>query len=430
MFGRTPRIISALDVGSETTRAAIAQIVKEDLELGDDEVSTAPLKIIGVGEVRTRGVERGEFVDISKVADSIRTATEQASVMAWTGVKDVVVSLNGRHTRSVDSVGTISLTGSSSSKDACAMRAIVESDLRHALEDAKSVTVHSDERMLHTILQDFAVDSHKFIKNPVGKTGQRLDAHVKVILASQSALNDLEHALGEAHLSARLIMLDSLASARACLTPDQMEDGVLLIDIGKGTTDAIIYFGGSPRYVSCVAMAGGFVTGDVAHCLGCDMRSAEEVKLSTGLAAKMPRPAEGRLESLVSEVEETTADPRVVRAMSSRNAEILLTLRNDIRRADAEQFIKRGVVLTGCASQDPGLCGLASCIFGMQAQTGKCADTESFDGALDDPGFTSVMGLLSFGYERAAGVSSFSGQERSFLSRAWNALTSKNVSLT
>ncbi|RLC46470.1 MAG: cell division protein FtsA [Candidatus Coatesbacteria bacterium] len=430
MFGRTARIISALDIGSETTRAAIAQIVDRDVELVDEEMSTAQLKIIGVGEVRTMGVERGEFVDISKVADSIRAATEQASVMASTGVKDVVVSLNGRHARTVDSVGTISLSGSSWSKDTCAMRAIVESDLHHAIEDAKSVTVHSDERMLHTIVQDFAVDGRKFIKNPIGKTGQRLDAHVKVILVSQSALNDLERALGEAHLSPRLIMLESLASARACLTPEQMEDGVLLIDIGKGTTDAIIYFGGSPRYVSCVAMAGGFVTRDVAHSLGCDMRSAEEIKLSTGRTATGPRPAEGRLESLVSEVEEATADPRALRAISSRNAEILLTLRNDIRRADAEQFIRREVVLTGRASQDPGLCGLASSIFGVQAQTGKCANTESFDGALHDPGFTSVMGLLSFGHERAAGVSSFSGQGRSFFSRAWNALTCKNVSLT
>ncbi len=432
MFGRAPQFVSALDIGSAKTRAVIAQLceVEEDLELGDGGEGSTRLRIVGVGEERTRGVERGEFVDIAKVASSIRAAADEASVMASVEIKDVVVSLSGRHARAIDSVGAISLTGSSSSKETRAMREIVDSDLQHALEDAKSVTVRSDEKTLHTILQDFAVDTRKFIKNPLGKTGERLAAHIKVVIASQRAVNELERALGEAHLSARLIVLQSLASARACLAPDETEDGVLLIDLGMGTTDAIIYFGGSPRYASCLAMGGGFVTRDVAECLGCDFHTAEEVKTSTGCIVEKPRPTEGHIESLLPDKDENRPDPRAVRAISSRYSEILLTLRNDIHRADAEKFIKRGVVLTGGGSASVGLCGLASRIFGVQARKARCTDTECFDGALQDPCFASVVGLLLYGSEPAAGISILSDRNRSLFRRAWNALTCKNVALT
>ena len=432
MFGRAPQFISALDIGSEKTRAVVAQLceVEEDLELGDAGESSTALRIVGVGEERTQGVERGEFVDITKAASSIRAAADEASVMASVDIKDVVVSLSGRHARAVDSVGAISLTGSSSSKETRAMREIVDSDLQYALEDAKSVTVRSDEKTLHTILQDFAVDGRKFIKNPRGKTGERLAAHVNVVVASQRAINDLERALGEAHLSARFIVLQSLASARACLEPDETEDGVLLIDLGLGTTDAIIYFGGSPRYVSCLAMGGDFVTRDVAECLGCDAHTAEEIKTSTGCVVEKPRPIEGRVESLLPDKDESRPDPRAVRAISSRYAEILLTLRNDIRRADAEKFIKRNVVLTGGGSAGVGLCGLASRIFGVRARTGNCTDTKCFDGALQDPCFASVMGLLLCGSEPAAGIGVFSDTNRSLFRRAWDALTCRNVALT
>ena len=113
----------------------------------------------------------------------------------------------------------------------------------------------------------------------------------------------------------------------------------------------------------------------------------------------------------------------MVRAISSRYAEILLTLRNDIRRLDAEKFIKRGVVLTGGGSVSEGLCGLASRVFGVQARTGNCTDTECFDGALRDPCFASVMGLLLYGSEQVSGINSFSDGNRSLLKRAWDALT-------
>lgn len=425
MFGRKPRFISALDVGSQKTRAVIAQLcdVEEDQELVGSEGGSAALKIVGVGEERTYGVERGEFVDIARVASSIRAAADEAAVMASVDVKDVVVSLSGRHTRAVDGVGTITLTGSSASKETRAMREIVESDLQHSLEDAKSVTMRSDERTLHTILQDFAVDDRMFIKNPRGKTGERLTARMKVVVASQKAVNDLERALREAHLSPKFIVLQALASARACLEPDETEDGVLLIDLGLGTTDAIIYFGGAPRYMSCLAMGGDFVTRDVAECLGCDTRAAEEIKTITGCAIKRARPTEGSLDSLCPEQDDDRPDPRAVRAISSRYAEILLILRNDIRRLDAEKFIKRSVVLTGGGSISEGLCGLASRVFGVQARTGNCTDTECFDGALRDPSFAGVMGLLLYGSEQADGVSSFSDGNRSLIQWAWDALT-------
>jgi len=432
MFGRPPQFISALDIGSEKTRAVIAQLceVEEDLELSDAGEGSTTLRIVGVGEERTRGVERGEFVDIAKVASSIKAAADEASVMASVDIKDVVVSLSGRHVRTVDSKGAISLTGSSSSNETRAMREIVDSDLQHALEDAKSVTVRSDEKTLHTILQDFAVDDRKFIENPLGKTGVRLTAHLKVVIASQRAINDLERALGEAHLSARFIVLQSLASARACLEQDETQEGILLIDLGLGTTDAIIYFGGAPRYVSCLAMGGDFVTRDVAECLGRDMDTAEEIKTSTGCVVEKPRPIEGRVESLLPDKDESKPDPRAILAISSRYSEILLTLRNDIRRADAEKFVKRGIVLTGGGSACVGLCGLASRIFGVRARTGSCTDTKCFDGALQDPCFASVTGLLLYGSEPAAGISIFSDRNRSLFRRAWDALTCRNVALT
>jgi len=432
MFGRAPQFISALDIGSKNTRAVIAQLceVDEDVEQVVGGTSSTSLKIVGVGEEQTRGVERGEFTDIARAASSIRAAADAASMMASVDMKHVIVSLSGRHVRTVDSEGAISLTGSSSSKETRAMREIVDSDLQHALEDAKSVTVRSDEKTLHTILQDFAVDGRKFIKNPRGKTGERLAAQVKVVIASQRAINDLEKALGEAHLSARLIVLQSLASARACLEQDEMEEGVLLIDLGMGTSDAIIYFGGSPRYISCLAMGGDFVTRDVAECLGCSADRAEEIKLTTGCAVEKAPPLEGRVESLLSDKDENRPDPMVVKAISSRFAEILLTLRNDIRRADAEKFIKRSVVLTGGASASVGLCGLASRIFGVKAQVRNCTDTECFGGALKDPCFASVMGLLLYGSEPAAGIGALSDRSRSLFRRAWDALTYRNVALT
>ncbi|MBN1591931.1 MAG: cell division protein FtsA [Candidatus Coatesbacteria bacterium] len=431
MFGRGQRYISAVDVGSHKTRAVIAQLREFEDEqdlLGSDKGSLA-IKVVGFGEERTQGMERGELVDIAKVADSIRAAADDASVMASVEVKDVVVSLSGRNTRAIDGVGTITLTGSSASKETCAMREIVESDLQHSLEDAKSVTMRSDEKMLHTILQDFSVDDQLYIKNPRGKTGERLTANMKVVLASQKAVNDLERALREAHLTPKFVVLQALASARACLEPDELENGVLLIDLGMGTSDAIIYFRGAPRYMSCLAMGGEFITKDISECMGCDPRSAEQYKAMAGCTIKRAQPTEGCVDSLCAQNDDRL-DPNVVKAISSRYAEIFLILRNDIKRLDAEKFIKGGVVLTGGASASEGLCELATRVFGVPARRGNCSDADCFDGALRDPSFASVMGLVLYGSEQVAGGGSFSDGNRSILKRAWEALTNKNLVLT
>ena len=416
MFHRASRYISAIDIGSEKIRAVIAQPKRR--KDGAARADSVNLKILGSAEARSRGIQRGEIVDVTEAASAIRQAVEEACNMASVSIRNVVAGLQGRYTRAVSSVGSISLSGNHSPKTSQPVREITEADVRAAIDAAKSVTVPSNQAIVHAILQDFCVDGSEMIRNPCGKSGAQLEAHVQLVIAAGRAIKDLEKALREARLFAKLIVLQSLASARASLSSDDMQDGTLLIDIGKGTTDAVVFFAGSPRYITSVAMAGHFVTLDIARCLGCSVREAERVKLGLGCQV-------GELGSNDEPEEQLPPDAAVrcstngnlLKAVTCRYAEIFLTLDADIRRAGAEKYIRKGVVLTGGASCCPGVCELASKIFGVKARMGECESAEWLDGALQHPRFATVTGLLLLASEPAASANGSGTWSRHILGR-------------
>lgn len=430
MFGRSQTLISALDIGSDKVRAVIAQVRRRhnDARHAESEDHQPPLKIVGVAEKPAKGIEQGEIVDIKEAAQAIKTAVGEASHMASVSVKDIAVSLNGRHARAVSSVGDLSLAVSPSGTETKHFREIIEADLQNAVDRATAVTVSPNEKMLHTILQDYAVDGGKRVKNPRGKTGGRLEAFVEVIIASQNAICDLESTLNKAGLSPGLMLLQSLALAKASFTPEEREEGTLLIDMGKGTTHAIIYFRGTPRYMSCVAMGGELVTHDLKECLRVDRFSAEKLKMELGCGYdKPPTPMEGNLESLLHGPPEDTKDSLAIRAISARYAEIFLIIEKDIHRTDSEQFLKGGVVLTGGASNCPGLTKLARSVFGVKVRAHECTCDGFFDGALTQPEYTNINGLLLHGLQREANISSGRSAKRSKIKKTWDVFTFKNA---
>src|SRR6516162_4218380 len=231
------RTFAGLDIGTTKISCIIA-----------DQSSTGELRIVGVGNAPSEGLRRGAVVDLEKTVASITRAVEEAERMAGSEAKGVHAGIGGDHIRSLNSRGVVAV----SRKD----NEIAAADVERVIEQAKAIAIPTDREIIHVIPQEFIVDDQPGIKDPVGMSGVRLEAEVHIITGAVTSARNMCKSIQRCGLKVNDLVLEPLASAHAVLAPDEREMGVVLLDIGGGTTDVALFFEGSIRHTSIVPYGG------------------------------------------------------------------------------------------------------------------------------------------------------------------------------
>ncbi len=372
--------IVGLDIGTTKVTAVIGEFDEND-----------ELEIVGVGEAPSDGLRRGVVINIESTLRSVHAAIEAAEQMAGREVQSVITGIAGGHIEGLNSRGVVAVTGKG--------REITHSDLNRVIDAAKAVVIPMDREVLHVIPQEFIVDDQGGIKNPLDMIGVRLEAEVHIITGSVTSAQNLVKCVNRAGFKVSSFVLDSLASARAVLSRDEQELGVLLIDLGGGTTDILIYRDGAPYFTSVVPIGGRQVTSDISIMLKTPTEAAEKLKKQAGCCYQpMVEPGEPVIIPGVGGRPPLSIDRTKLSAIiQPRMAEILSMVREKVEKKGYLQQLGGGVVLTGGGALLPGTVELAQEIFGTAARIGRPGNHGGLTEQYQSAEFSTAVGLVLYG---------------------------------
>ncbi len=374
-------IITGLDIGTSKIVALIGE-VSED----------GTIEIIGIGRHPSRGLKRGVVVDIEATVNSIQRAVQEAELMAGCEVHAVYAGIAGSHIRSINSHGIVAIRD----------KEVSPADVERVIDAAKAVAIPSDQKILHILPQEYIIDHHGSIREPVGMAGVRLEARVHVVTGAVSAAQNIVKCVRQCGLEVKDMILEQLASSHAVLTEDEKELGVCLVDIGGGTTDIVIFSEGAIQYTAVIPIAGDQVTNDIAMALRTPAKAAEAIKRSHGCA--MPELANVDQMIDVLGINERPGRKISARALSdvvsARYEELFTLVRNELRRSGFEDLIVAGIVLTGGASDVIGGIELAEMCFEMPVRHGCARGVAGISEATASSSLATGVGLLLHGFQQ------------------------------
>lgn len=349
-------IIAGLDLGTTKVCAVIAEQVAE-----------RPLRIIGMGQHLSEGIQRGAIVDAEKTVHAVGEAMRQAELMAGVEIDSVYAGISGEYIASLNSTGMVPVGGEGGW--------IGTEDRARVLAAAGVVKVPFDREVLHVLPQEFAVNGQRGILDPVGMYGVRLEASVHVVTSSVAAVRNICHSILRAGVEVHGVVLGPLASSYAVLSEDEQQMGVCLLDIGGGTTDVVVFVRKGLRHSGIIGLGGLNVTNDIGIGLGTTRGEAERVKC------------------------EAAPNETVAHIVEARMEEILALARRQVWAALPGVKLGAGIVLTGGGAQIAGAVALAERVFGMPVRLSVPVGFEAA-AELARPPYATVLGLLLYGVEQ------------------------------
>jgi cell division protein FtsA len=373
-------LIAALDVGSSKVCCAIAQVQ-----------GGGSFEILGFAQQLSNGVKAGVVIDMEEVITSIVNAVHGAEKMAGVTIRDVIVSVNGSQLKSVNSAVELNVSG----------HPINDMDIHKVLLQAKVVQTDPSLQVLHTFPTGYILDEAKGIRDPRRMSGDRLSVNIHTLLGKSNSLYNVSTCVARSHLDVVSLVAASYASGLACLVEDEMELGVILIDMGGSTTSFAVFHEGQLRYTECIPIGGMHVTMDIARCFSTTLIHAERLKTLYGSTThSVADDREMIVVPLVGERrgEGTNQMPRsaLVSVIKPRIEEIFEYVRDRLIKAGVDPFLGRRVVLTGGASQLAGVREVATLILGKNIRLGKPIHLTSHE-LSHNPSFSTCAGLLSYG---------------------------------
>ncbi len=372
-------MIAGLDIGTTKICAVIADIVPGSLP-----------EVIGVGTSPCMGLKKGVVVDLAATTEAIRSAVQKAQRMAGEEVHSAVVGVTGEHIACLNSRSVIAITHSD--------REISESDVDRLLETAKVIVIPPDREIVHAIPRWYSVDGQDGIHAPVGMHGNRLEVETHIVTGMSSFIQNVVKCVHQAGYAVDATVLEPIAAAESVLTPAETDLGVVLVDIGGGTTDLAIYIGGSIYYSGVVPVGGNHVTRDIAIGLRTSIEEAERVKASFGSALSGSDGQNETFEFTGLGTSRPRQLPRKVLAeiIEPRMVELLQMVRGHIEKAGCADKAPAGLVLTGGGSLLEGLPELAEQAIGMAARIGSPAGVTGLVESVSSPACATAVGLVRF----------------------------------
>lgn len=370
--------VAALDVGTTKVCCAIARV--ED---------AGRLRVIGLGHQISQGVKAGAIVDMEAAETCIASTVHAAEQMAGETVRSIFLTMSGGYPHSQILQADVPVRGSE----------VVEADIRRAVAQARGLPVAPDATVLHAIPVGYALDGQRGINDPTGMFGEKLGVQVHVVSAHIGAVRNLQSCVARCHLDIEGIVTSPYASALSCLVDDEMDLGVTCIDMGGGTTTMSVFVDGQIMWADAVPAGGVHVTNDLAHGLGTSLAHAERLKNLHGNT--MPGVSDDREMLVVPQIGEedrpasqTLPKSMLVRIIRPRVEEIFEMVRARLAQSGYARLAGRRVVLTGGASQLPGVRELAQKMLDKQVRLGRPTRVSGLADAHGGPAFASVAGLL------------------------------------
>jgi cell division protein FtsA len=392
--------IAGLDVG--TTK--ICCIIAERSSVGT-------LEIVGVGLGPSRGLRKGVVVNIDSTVESIKQAVSDAEAMAGLEISSVMAGVAGGHIRGVNSRGAIAVSGKH--------REVSQPDIDRALEAARTISLPPDREVIHVLPQMFVVDDQDGIKEPLGMSGVKLEVEVHLVTGATTSVRNIVRSVNRAGLQVQDIVLEPLASSEAIVSTEEKDLGVLLIDLGGGTTDVALFRDGAVWYTGVLPLGGDHISNDIAVGLRTPTADAEELKKRHGCA----------LTALVREdetIEVPSVGGRKPRELSRhilseiiqpRVEEIFTLIARDLARAGLEDVAAAGVVVTGGTCIMQGVPELCEQVFDVPVRRGAPAGLSGLADVVQSPIYSTGVGLALYGARGLGGGAAAEPSEGSWMRR-------------
>ena len=374
------QIIVGLEIGTSKVCVAVG-------EVSDNQV----VNVIGLGQSKSRGVRKGEIVDSSVVEEDVRNAIVEAEHMADVEIQSVFLGVTGSHLRGFNNTGVHPVV----SVD----REINDADIQDVIKNAKAVNLPSDHSVIHVIRQHFSVDGQDGIVNPQGMLGAKMEVDVHVVSGRYNRLQNPISLVNGLQLQVENIAFNGLASSLALLSTEQKELGALVIDLGAGTTEYAIYSGGVIKHTGILAVGGDHVSNDLAYGLKIPLGRAEQLKVDKGSAV-----IDSESENLIIDLSTDSIIPgkkinlsHLQMIMSMRLRETFELIAKDIEQVGLIDYLRAGIVISGGGARTPFITKLARDVFKLPAAIGRSSTVSGIKNALDEPEFSTPVGLIKFG---------------------------------
>jgi len=374
------RHIVALDIGSTKTCALIG-------ELEDD----GGVKFAAFGAAESKGWRKGQIVNLDLAVSSIRRAVEEAETIVGVPVESALIGVAGSHVRGVNSRGGINV--------GARPRDVQRDDVRRAIEAARGVSLPEDREVLHVLPQEFFLDAQDNIRDAIGMVGQRLEANVHIVTASGTATQNIVTAVNRAGVRVDDTVLEQLASAESCLTQDERELGCCLLDIGGGTAELVGYVGGVVRHTAAIPVGGDHFTNDLAVGLRTPVPEAEKIKREHACAFRELQKEDFSIEiASVGDRPPRTIYARMLsEIVEPRAQELLVLVREELRRGGLDSQIPAGLVLSGGGAHMRGLVELAERVFNLPVRVASPRGLAGMSEEVSQPEYATAVGIVLYG---------------------------------
>jgi cell division protein FtsA len=366
------RQFGAIDVGTTKVCSIIA------------DSSGGELRILGVGTTPSLGLHKGMVVNINEARESIRRSVRRAEQTAGYRMESACVGITGQHISSLNNQGVVAITRSD--------QVVRQEDLRRVLQVARTVKVPNDSKLLHVIPRNYTIDGQDGVKNPVGMHGFRLDVETHIITAAVASIQNLTQCIRSLGIEIDDLILESLASGEAALTPEERENGVILADIGGGTTDVAVFKDNSVFHTSVVPVAGYQITRDISIGLKLPFEIAEEIKIKYGNV--IPIADEGTTSKALTQSGHNISRRELCDIIRMRVEELLRLIMLELPSGEIAKLVPAGMVLTGGSANLPGISELATQVTKLPVRVGTPHHLYSVSDSLSDPAYATSVGLL------------------------------------
>jgi cell division protein FtsA len=377
------RTISAIDVGTTKVCTLIG-------EVGDN----GQMRVAGVGVVPSKGMHKGMVVNIDEARETIRASVKKAEQSSGYKVESAYIGVTGRHISGVNNKGVVAVTRND--------RLVRPDDLRRVLQNAQSLKMGSEQKILHVIPRHYAVDGQEGVQTPVGMHGFKLDVETHVITTGAASVQNLVKCIRGVGVDVEDLVFEALASSEACLTEDDKNVGTILADIGGGTTDISVFKDGSIWHTAVIPVAGYQMTRDIAIGLGLPFEVAEEMKKKYGTALPV---YEGKADSdSIAQNGHNISYQGLSDIIRARMEELLKLIVLELPGGEQDALVPGGLVLTGGSSNLAGIDALGREVLKMPVRVGAPLSVYGINDQLKDPAYATAVGLLLWGIKPKSNV--------------------------
>ena len=376
------RVVVGLDIGTTKVVALVGN------------VSDGLIEVIGMGKAESNGLEKGVVVDIGRTIASIRKAVEEAENMADVAIDSVYVGIAGKHITSINNSGTVSINRPD--------RIITQDDVRRVVETAQAIQLPPESELIHIIPRQYIVDGQDGITDPVGMTGTRLEVDVHLVTGAITAVHNLVRCVEMLNIGINQIVLEPLASSMAVLSSAEKELGVILMDIGGGTTDISVFRGGDIWFSKVLPIAGEHITNDITVGLQTPIEEAELIKKQAGTALVDSVSEDEKIEvaTIGGDKKKTVSRKKLAKIIEPRVEELLDLGLQEVEDAGYRDLVPAGLVLTGGTSLLNGIADFAAQRYEIPVRQGKIPrGIHGLRDIVESPIYATSIGLLQYTVE-------------------------------